>query len=86
MPSKKQGTVTSGGDGVVNLPDFAVFANRAYHHPRTGTQNVISLSSGDGIVDIGDLAVFTEQWLKFKLIRFGGAIRLRRIKPRPVNI
>jgi hypothetical protein len=57
-----------GGDGIINLPDLAVFANAWQSMPSSPNWNPkcdIAPQGGDGIVDIGDLAVFTEQWLQF---------------------
>jgi hypothetical protein len=57
-----------GSDGVINLPDFVVFANAWRSTPLSPNWNPkcdIAPQGGDGVVNINDLAVFTEQWLQF---------------------
>jgi hypothetical protein len=58
----------NGGDRVIDLMDFAVFANAWQSTPAFPKWNPkcdIVSQGGDGIVDISDLAVLTGEWLQF---------------------
>lgn len=68
--------VPTGGDGIVNFPDFALFAqtwqgdyNQLYGFASQwlmkGMYNadIAPLPAGDGIVDFHDLKIFAENWL-----------------------
>jgi len=60
--------MAGGADGVVDLLDWAVFANAWQSTPSSPNWNPecdISPEGGDGVVDKEDMAAFIDQWLGF---------------------
>ena len=56
----------SGGDGIVNLKDFAKFASAWLSNPTDSNWNIESNlypEEGDDVIDIQDFRVFVEIWL-----------------------